>query len=270
MNRLSVMVLTRGDPQHRYFANALSGTGRVVAIVAESGMHWTARNVARTVRPDDLSRKIRGWLRDRGRGARKREVAFFFGDSEPVLSRAPRVLRVTSIDDPRVVQLAGELSPDLIAVFGTTMIRGELLDRAGSVLVNLHGGVAPRYRGTDSTFWALYNGEPEQIGCTLHFLDRGIDTGPLIAHVRPEVAGDDDDELTLFWRAIRDATAAFVELLGRMEQGERFGRPQPDKGRLYRFRDRRWRHDRELSQRLRGGMLRGVHLPPRVSWYTAS
>lgn len=177
-------------------------------------------------------------------------------------------MRVRNVNDPRVVRLADDLSPDVIAVFGTTLIRGDLLTRGRLGFINLHGGVSPRYRGTDCTFWALYNGEPDQIGCTIHFIDRGIDTGPIVAHVRPEVR-DGDDELTLFWRAIRDATAAFEELLSRVEKGERFGQPQRDKVRLYRLRDRGWRHERDLTTRLRRGMLRGVHLAPRVSWYTA-
>ena len=52
-------------------------------------------------------------------------------------------------------------------------------------MVNLHGGLSPEYRGADCTFWALYNGEPENVGCTLHYINEGIDTGDLIAHISP-------------------------------------------------------------------------------------
>jgi folate-dependent phosphoribosylglycinamide formyltransferase PurN len=262
------MILCRPGARHTYFANALSRTGRVVAIVEEAGVHWTLRNVVNTLRPPHLTSKIRFWLRDRRRGAGEAEARFFFGESSPSLHVAGRMLRATSVNDPRVVRLADDLSPDVIAVFGTTLIRGDLLSRGRLGIINLHGGVSPRYRGTDCTFWALFNGEPDQIGCTIHFLDRGIDTGPLVAHVRPEVRAG-DEELTLSWRAIRDATAAFEELLSRIESGERFGQPQRGKGRLYRLRDRAWRHERDLAKRLRRGMLRGVRLAPRVSWYTA-
>jgi hypothetical protein len=268
MARLSVMVLCRPGARHTYFANALSRTGRVVAIVQERGMHWTLGNVVSTLRPPHLAAKLRLWLRERRRDVGEAEARFFFGESSPSLHVAGRMLRVTSVNDPRVVRLADDLSPDVIVVFGTTLIRGDLLTRGHLGLVNLHGGVSPRYRGTDCTFWALYNGEPDQIGCTIHFIDRGIDTGPIVAHVRPEVR-DGDHELTLFWRAIRDATAAFEELLFRIENGERFGQSQREKGRLYRLRDRGWRHERDLAKRLRRGMLRGAHLAPRVSWYTA-
>jgi hypothetical protein len=266
MGELSVMVLCRQGAGHVYFANALSSTGRVLAVVQEAGMHWTAANVVHTLRPGYLLARIRRWLRERRSRAMEREARFFFGASNPALDSAAPLLRVTSVNDPRVVGLADELTPDLIAVFGTTLIRSDLLTRGRFGLVNLHGGISPRYRGTDCTFWALYNGEPDQIGCTLHYIDRGIDTGPLIAHVRPEVR-EGDDELTLFWRAVRDGTAACQELLARLEKGERFGQPQRERGRLYLLRDRRWSHERDLAKRLRRGLLHGTRLPPRIRWY---
>ncbi len=132
---------------------------------------------------------------------------------------------------------------------------------------NLHGGISPQYRGADCTFWALYNEEPEQVGCTLHVIDPGIDTGKLIAHIRPEVR-EGDDELTLFWRAVRDSAEAYAERLERLDRGERLGQPQAEKGRLYQVKDRRWRDERRLAERMRAGMLRGVQLPARVRWFT--
>ena len=54
----------------------------------------------------------------------------------------------------------------------------------------------------------------------------------LIAHICPEVR-EGDDELTLFWRAVRDSADVYVEMLERLERGERLGQPQREKGRLY-------------------------------------
>jgi hypothetical protein len=266
MNRLSVMVLCGPSARHVYFANALASTGRVAAIVQEAGTHWTAKKVMNALRPDDLFRKTWRWIRDRKRYAGGKEAAFFFGDREPLLLQGPRLLAVTNINDPSVVRLADELSPDLIAVFGTSLIRGDLLERGRLGLINLHGGLSPQYRGADCTFWALYNGEPDQVGCTLHFIDRGIDTGRIVAHICPAVR-EGDDELTLFWRAVRDSAEVFKEVLDRIEAGQQFGQPQRDKGRLYRVRDRGWRHERDLAERLCRGMLRSIELPARVTWY---
>src|SRR5262249_55979957 len=150
----------------------------------------------------------------------------------PALDRKDLVVEVSHINHPDVVALADRHDPDLIAVFGTSLIRGPLLKKGRLGMVNLHGGLSPHYRGADCTFWALYNGEPEQVGCTLHFIDAGIDTGNLIAHVCPEVR-EGDDELTLFWRAVRDGAEVYAELFDRLARGERFGQSQPGAGRLY-------------------------------------
>ena len=112
----------------------------------------------------------------------------------------------------------------------------------------------------------LYNGEPEKVGCTIHFIDQGIDTGNLIAHVSPEVKPG-DDELTLFWRAVKESAGVYVELCERLGRGELFGQNQPGKGRLYQVKDRGLRHERELERRLADGMLGQVELPKRVRWF---
>jgi methionyl-tRNA formyltransferase len=69
--------------------------------------------------------------------------------------------------------LADRLQPDVIAVFGTSLIRGPLLSKGRLGIFNLHGGLSPQYRGADCTFWALYNGEPDRLACTLHRSTRG-------------------------------------------------------------------------------------------------
>ena len=57
--------------------------------------------------------------------------------------------------------------------------------------MNIHLGLSPYYRGAGTNFWPLVNGEPEYCGATIHILDGGVDTGPVIAHVRPEIAAGD-------------------------------------------------------------------------------
>ena len=109
-------------------------------------------------------------------------------------------------------------------------------------IANLHGGLSPEYRGADCTFWALYNGEPEKVGCTLHWVDAGIDTGGLIAHVSPEIRSD-DDELSLFWRSVQTSAEVYTQFVQALAAGERFGQVQPHKGRLYQVKQRGLRHD---------------------------
>ena len=184
------------------------------------------------------------------------------------MSRQDLLVEVPHINHPDVIALADRLQPDVIAVFGTSLIRGQLLSYGRLRIFNLHGGLSPQYRGADCTFWALYNGEPEKIGCTLHLIDPGIDRGDLIAHVCPEVT-EADNELTLFWRGIRDSAEAYAELFDRLERGERLGQAQREKGTLYQVKQRGWREERQLATRLQNGLLRGLNLPRRISWFIA-
>jgi len=268
MAELSVMVLCGQSPRHLYVANRLCGAANVVAIVQEAGSHWTLKKVLKLLRPDNFWRKVWRWLRDRRRYVGGGEGKFFFGDAVPKLDRPDLVTLVPHINDPQVVALADRLRPDVIAVFGTSLIRGALLTRGRLGIVNLHGGLSPEYRGADCTFWALYNGEPEKVGCTLHFIDAGIDSGKLIAHICPEVH-EGDDELTLFWRAVLDSAEVYAQALRRFGRGDSVGAPQPGKGKLYQVKHRGWRHERALAQRLQNGLLDGIHLPKRVRWFSA-
>jgi methionyl-tRNA formyltransferase len=84
------------------------------------------------------------------------------------------------------------LEPDLFLVWHYSLLLPPsvlAVPRLGSV--NLHGGLLPDYRGGHVLQWAIVNGEPET-GVTLHYVDAGIDTGPVIGEARIAI-GDDDD-----------------------------------------------------------------------------
>ena len=267
-SRLRVMVLCGRSPRHTYVANALCEAADVVAIVNETGAAFSWKKLFRTLRPDNFFRKAWRWLRDRRRYTGNREGSFFFGDAPTRLAQPEQVREFPHINHPDVVALARELKPDLLCVFGTSLIRGDLLREGRLGIANLHGGLSPEYRGADCTFWALYNGEPEKVGCTLHWIDAGIDTGSLIAHISPEIRAD-DDELSLFWRAVQSSAEVYAEFVRRLGAGERFGQKQPLKGRLYQVKQRGLRHERQVDRRLRDGLLRNLKLGRRVTWFTA-
>ncbi|WP_440915343.1 formyltransferase family protein [Candidatus Pelagibacter sp.] len=72
---------------------------------------------------------------------------------------------------------------DLYIVFGSSFIKGELIDYLiKNNAINIHAGLSPFYRGTDCNFWALYDNNPHLVGSTIHYLARGLDDGPIISH----------------------------------------------------------------------------------------
>lgn len=270
MSSLKVLVLCGQSPRHLYVANRLCDAADVLAVVHESGKRFDAKRILNLLlHPRILLRKAWRWLRDRRRYSGNPEAHYFFGDADPHLNKPELVRTVPDVSDPSLVNLTDELQPDVIAVFGTSLIRGPLLERGRIGVVNLHGGLSPEYRGADCTFWALYNQEVEKVGCTIHFINAGIDTGRLIAHVCPPV-GSDDDELTLFWRAVKESADVYAEMMDRLENGEHLGQRQMEKGHLYQVKDRGYRHEHHLARAIADGLLDDVALPLRVKWFVES
>ncbi len=80
------------------------------------------------------------------------------------------------------------LKSDVYVVFGSSYIKGELIDfLVKQKAINIHAGVSPYYRGTDCNFWALYDGNPHLVGTTIHLLSKGLDSGPMLYHAMSNV-----------------------------------------------------------------------------------
>lgn len=91
------------------------------------------------------------------------------------------MLEVENINDSLVRIFSEDLSPDLIVVSGTRMIRNENLNtniRIG--MLNLHTGLSPYIKGgPNCTNWCLAESMIGYIGNTVMWIDQGIDTGSI-------------------------------------------------------------------------------------------
>lgn len=107
-------------------------------------------------------------------------------DVEPLWNA--RSVRVPSVNDEAFASAIAAIKPDLIVLAGCRLMRAAMLQRLPCPVINYHPGVTPKYRGMNGGYWALANGEPEKFGSTIHFVDKGVDTGVALAQVicRPE------------------------------------------------------------------------------------
>jgi len=81
------------------------------------------------------------------------------------------------------------LKPDLIlSVYSKLIIPKRILTFPRFGAVNLHPGLLPQYRGVSPVFWAMSRGDT-YAGVTLHYLDKGIDTGAIISQKRISTRG---------------------------------------------------------------------------------
>jgi UDP-4-amino-4-deoxy-L-arabinose formyltransferase/UDP-glucuronic acid dehydrogenase (UDP-4-keto-hexauronic acid decarboxylating) len=146
-------------------------------------------------------------------------------DVEMVAARA-REKSLRLLVQPRRKELAPfletiqTLSPDLMLVWSYPMLLpAELTALAARGAFNIHSGKLPEYRGGHVMMWALINGERES-AATLHRVDAGIDTGPVVAEECFAIEPDDDIAslqvklavagttlLNKWWPALADGTA---------------------------------------------------------------
>ena len=114
--------------------------------------------------------------------------------------------------------LAGETAayaPDLVVSAGFMKILGkEFLARFGGRCVNTHPALLPSFPGAHGVRDALAYGV-KATGCTVHFVDDGVDTGPIIAQGVVEVR-DEDDESALHERIKEVERSLLVEVVGRL------------------------------------------------------
>jgi folate-dependent phosphoribosylglycinamide formyltransferase PurN len=72
------------------------------------------------------------------------------------------------------------VQPDVIAFTGGGLLRREMLAISKLGVLNCHSGILPEYRGMDVVEWPIAEGQFGQVGLTLHFMDAGVDTGPIL------------------------------------------------------------------------------------------
>jgi methionyl-tRNA formyltransferase len=131
--------------------------------------------------------------------------------------------QVPNHNSPTCRQFLEVLSPDLVVLGGTRIIRPPLLAIPPLGTVNAHPGLLPQLRGSSSVGWALYKDLP--IGSTTHLVEAGIDTGPIILSRELPVHRGDTYE-TLVRRVLTLSGELMAETLALVEAGQVQAVPQ--------------------------------------------
>lgn len=96
--------------------------------------------------------------------------------------------------DAAVLSIVKEHEAELIALAGfNRIISRVLLDAFPLAILNIHPALLPAFPGSNAQRNALLNGV-KIAGCTVHFVDSGTDTGPIIAQAAVPVFADDSEE----------------------------------------------------------------------------
>ena len=101
----------------------------------------------------------------------------------------------------RILGLAETNNIDLIVLAGfLSILKGEIVRRYSGRIINLHPSLLPKFGGDgmygERVHRAVLSAGEKESGCTVHLVDAGVDTGPIILQRKvPVLSGDTPDTL---------------------------------------------------------------------------
>lgn len=149
-----------------------------------------------------------------------------------ILSLAEKAgLTHATISDPRyktrlspeveehLVSLLKEARVDLVVLAGyMRMVKAPMLEAFARRIINIHPSLLPKFPGLEAWKQALEAGETSA-GCTVHYVDSGMDTGEIIAQAEVPVLPDDTAE-SLHARIQVAEHALYPSVIMRFAKGE--------------------------------------------------
>jgi folate-dependent phosphoribosylglycinamide formyltransferase PurN len=116
----------------------------------------------------------------------------------------------------RAVAQLKQWSPDLAIFTGGNILRDQVLNVPRLGILNAHLALLPEIRGMSSPEWSLLCRVP--LGITIHFMDSGVDTGPIL--LRREFLADGCDSLSdLRNKLIAEGIELIAEAVAGLDRG---------------------------------------------------
>jgi methionyl-tRNA formyltransferase len=132
------------------------------------------------------------------------DVALVITTTDNAISAAARKAGVATAifeSSEQIVALVRELglAPELgLLLWWPRIIKSPLIGLPKNGFINTHPSLLPYNRGKHYNFWAIVEQAP--FGVTLHLVDEGVDTGPILAQTSLDHGWEDTGE-TLYLRA---------------------------------------------------------------------
>ena len=116
--------------------------------------------------------------------------------------------------DQKIIQMLSkyDVTPknSLICLAGFMRILSpEFIKKFKNSILNIHPSILPAFPGLDAQRQAIESGVSHS-GCTVHFVDEGVDTGPIIVQETVKIKSDDTEE-TLSKRILVKEHKAYVK-----------------------------------------------------------
>jgi folate-dependent phosphoribosylglycinamide formyltransferase PurN len=238
---MNVLLITSDHLRHMYLAQQISDAGLLKALVIE-------KKSSRVENDPDWTIEERSIMELHFRQRAETELKYF--GSTTNLTDVPQLkLENGQVNEPEVVQWILSSKPDLILVFGSSILKGELLKEFAGRIINLHLGLSPYYKGSATNLWPLFFREPECVGATIHMVNEKVDAGAILHQLRPEI-NERDSLHDIGNKIIVKASAELPGLLKAFYTGIVRAKEQTGEGRVFRVKDLKPFHIKFINENL--------------------
>ncbi len=187
-DRFKVIVLTHGGAERLLELLTEQGSVEIAGVFVETKTEKQrsfGEKVKRSIRYDGYNETIVKIVsKALGKNRNENEFANEGLSARSDIRRTCEALNIPFYEvgnyhDPLSLRLLTEAKADLGIVYGTNILKESVFSIPRLGCLNIHQGLAPKYRGGPTIFWELFNGEHE-IGITVHFVARTVDTGDIV------------------------------------------------------------------------------------------
>lgn len=238
---MKILLWIGNEPNQKALANKINAVYPLCGIITES--RAAKRDLILKKTAEKIVEKI--FLPSIGRawwGLQKHYEQLY--PAYPAVER----LDVENINSDEAYRFTQKLSPDLILVSGTRLVKDKMLSAVPAAgILNLHTGLSPYIKGgPNCTNWCIATRQFHLIGNTIMWIDRGIDTGNILTTEYTLLDGHESlPELHI--KVMDHAHSLYLKAARYLESGSRKSVPQSDisKGKTYYTKD--WTLKQKIS-----------------------
>jgi len=217
---MRIVLWVGNESNQRGLANKIHERFKITAIVTESRKHKRKLTLKKIVEKG-IEKVFLGRI-----GAAWFGMLAYYDHRYPSFPKVD-ILDVENINSEEAFSFTNKYQPDLIIVSGTRLIRDRMLSIRASVgIINLHTGLSPYIKGgPNCTNWCIATNQFHLIGNTIMWINKGIDTGNIIATEFASLTGKENLK-EVHIRVMEDAHDLYVRSIEALGEGKLQNVPQ--------------------------------------------
>jgi folate-dependent phosphoribosylglycinamide formyltransferase PurN len=180
-----VVLLTSTSLRHKYIASKLNEVLDLQLVITE-------KKSSKIEDTTTLSKEEANFVTTHFNKRAASEASFFgeyknFPEKTPHLSVAHK-----EINNQFVFEVLNIIKPDLIILFGTSIIKNHIIEKYPDKIINLHLGLSPYFKGSATNLFPVLYNKLECIGATIHKVTEKVDAGDILHQLRPDIELNDN------------------------------------------------------------------------------